>query len=205
MMWIWIGVGVWYLIGIAAALLEWRMWRRKGHRYHSFEFIGTVSLGLIGLIIFGLQKGTKMKIYWDEKEQQIKTKDRKCLFDSSFYHNRLAELSDALSRVHKIESWLIEHDKESKEVDKYNDKVEEQNAKNDRDGDSRYRQLQCSAKGHGKWMYVKQVDYSYILNIGLPLSVKFVFKCSDCGLEITKTKDELKPAEKEAMKKLNLL
>jgi len=100
-----------------------------------------------------------MKIYWNEKKQQIMTKDGVCRYDKG--------------AANTLQS-----------------------------------QLQCSAKGHGKWAYkeTKIVDTNRMFTATGKWGYNvFVFKCSACGLEITKTKGELKPAEKEALKKLNLL
>ena len=65
-------------------------------------------------------------------------------------------------------------------------------------------QLKCAAKGH-KMVFEKVVKRgSEPVWILLP-SNGFYFKCSNCGLEIIKTKAELTTTEKDALKKLKLL
>jgi len=116
------------------------------------------------------------KIYWDEEAQQIKTKSGKCVFNSPI---------NLESRITKLES---------------------------RGGiNSLEIQLRCAAKGH-KMEYVsiqgKKFNWSNHYDNLSYTSVSgktYTFRCSVCGLKITKTKDELTTAEKEGLKKLKLL
>ena len=59
------------------------------------------------------------------------------------------------------------------------------------------RQLQCQAKTGHKMLFEKNLESLY--------DRWHIFKCKHCGLEITKTEKELKPAEREALKKLGIL
>ena len=54
-----------------------------------------------------------------------------------------------------------------------------------------------------KWHKHKSGEWHKVNACGNALI--YVFKCSSCGLEITKTKKELTSTEKEALKKLKLL
>jgi len=63
-------------------------------------------------------------------------------------------------------------------------------------------QLKCSAKTKGKHKMV----YESSEVIGFPSKQKFfTFRCSICGLEITKTEKELSKTEREALKKLGVI
>lgn len=61
----------------------------------------------------------------------------------------------------------------------------------------------CTAKGH-KMVFEKvkiNESWPYLISI----ADTYIFKCSDCHLEILKTKVELTTIEKDALKKLKLL
>ena len=110
------------------------------------------------------------KVYWNEKEQQIVTKDGRCLYDKA-------------------------HCRENKEcaVSRHTCIVELR------------RQLQCAAKGH-KTVFEKVCTESGLrVRIFDKFEEPYIFKCSNCSLEIAKTEKELSATEREALKKLKLL
>jgi len=122
----------------------------------------------------------KQKIHWNAKEGQIKTKDGDCLYDKArrdHYENKISCIENSLYRTKD---------------------------------DTLLHQLQCQAKTGHKMVFEKStlrkitVESCRIAWYGTPLD-PFTFKCNRCGLEITKTEEELKPAEREALKKLGII
>lgn len=169
-MWIWIGyvIVVWIACGIICLKMLWNV--DGDFSCWPLALFGPIYV-FVMLLANGkdcFKKGKKMeKVYWNEKEQQIMTKSGKCLFDK---HGQ-SVINDSVAEV-------------------FNGRDNTELAL--RKSDKFQAQLQCAAKGHGKWMYQgEEGDH--------------IFKCSDCGLEITKTKEELKPAECAALKSLQLL
>ncbi len=244
-MWIWIG---WGLCGILAFAIMWRGWGICFNgRYQVaklIESVGCFVLGPIGeivaLVMVGkycfrkkerlhlpcFQKGkTKMeKIYWDESQQQILTKDGKCLYDPRAERNTFNSIVATLTeRVYRLENAQYTKRLYDKNWDKI-EKLKTQMPKIEPELISAIgkleRQLQCSAKTQGKHKMVYQSDppkpkndtnWDIIgdsWNTGNACTIKakrYIFKCSICDLEITKTKKELSAVEKEALKKLKLL
>ena len=93
-------------------------------------------------------------------------------------------------------------------------------------GDNIERQLQCSAKTKGKheMVYSKPTEFELTKTLNAMAELRtasaiygtsmlytpnptdaFIFKCSTCGLEITKTKTELTAKEKTHLTGLGLL
>ena len=135
------------------------------------------------------QKGTKMeKIHWDENDGQIKTKDGKCLYDKH-----------AVDEAVRLNDGSITYRMNGLEL-----RIKSIEMAMTCTKDDPLPLLQCQAKGHGKWVYQESKTIFPKAPFFIQCKV-FIFKCSACGLEITKTEKELKPAEKEALKKLNLL
>ena len=136
------------------------------------------------------KKGKKMKIHWNEKEGQIMTKDGKCLYDKENSNIKLEYLNQLGCRISKLETgdgFLL-------------GKAEKESA-------TLRTQIQCAAKGHD-WVYdgpkLCIQPMSFLIQ-PVPAEVYgYVFTCSLCGLEITKTKKELKPAEREELKRLGV-
>ena len=143
-----------------------------------------VIVGFVFLIIWlqeKLRHRRKSEIYWDKKLGQILTKDGECLYDE---HAMLKIGLQADERVNN--SFKI-----------YEDKFAKLQA-----------QLQCSAKTQGrhKMVFEKKDTATGLITFGMGVAqMRFFFKCSICGLEITKTEKELSAIEKEALKKLKLL
>ena len=155
-------------------------------------FVGVV-VGFICLIVW-LQERTgrhrKAKIYWDKNLQQIRTKDGRCLWDRRYIQNQIDEL--VLSRRNWDARISVIEKQESRMLCDFK------------------AQLQCSAKTGGKHkMVYSKLDIClncFTLGTGQrDYSKRFIFKCSACGLEITKTEKELSAVEKEGLKKLKLL
>lgn len=109
------------------------------------------------------------KIYWDKAEQQIKTREGKCVYNKEDWvsPNVIHQSSKVTKRMNLLEQ-----------------------------------QLRCAAKGH-------RMRYSRYQDSGLTTDPTMdnwnLFKCRRCGLEVTKTKKELTPTEREALGKLKLL
>ncbi len=186
MMWIWIGrifVGV---IGLLGSLM----------------FIFLIRTVIVSIVRY-FKKGTKMKIHWNKKEQQIMTKDGECLFDRNAYRQGWLDAKriddEAKVRLCRLEDRVFNQtgDISVKDQDQEN-QISKLQA-----------QLQCSAKGHGKWVYKEKRLHNILwaghLSGEIAGPAGYVFKCSACGLEITKTAKELTPAEKDGLKSLKLL
>ena len=155
------------------------------------------------------KKGKKMeKVYWDEKEQQIKSKDGKCLLDKSRV-DRICNLHDGrlTKRCEIIEQRLdIIKNRVAQATEYHNDlAIDVKTIK---------AQLRCAAKTGGKHKMVferKKVgsDAQWVISKSGGVWQAgwngLVFKCSVCGLEITKTKKELTKKEAEYLKGLHLL
>ena len=169
-MWIWICVGVivWVVCGVVMFRIEKNYYATKGWSWcwDSYDIMSTfldiafAPFAVIAALIWWnkkcFKKGNKMKIYWNEKEGQIMTKDGKCRSDMPAMIELVGGADDRVNTHFKY--------------------CEDRYAK-------LKAQLQCGAKGHGDWEYVrKQQCKGYI---------EVVFRCSSCGLEITKTKKEL--------------
>ena len=189
--------------------MEWTMFDR------SIVLLAMICGWLIVFFVYGLFK-RKSSIYWDDKQQQIKTKSGKCLIDVNKVERMDRQLESLLNEgvVTKIENirkdWL--------EWQQKCNKVIEENMEVEKRLEA---QLQCGAKGHGKWVYAggtkqkwDKTEHDISGNETITMKVMsytaigsdgFIFKCSDCGLEITKTAKELTATEREALKKLKLL
>ena len=120
-----------------------------------------------------------MKIYYDAKDEQIKDKNGVCRYDQSAILELIGGADERINAHFKL--------------------CEEREA-------NLKAQLQCGAKGHGKWEFVKKDTATGVLTIGCgEAQFLFFFKCKSCGLEITKRKKELTAKEKEGLAKLGLL
>lgn len=228
-MWIWIGIGIWLLCGMVGYFLVRNAWSIKYSWDKGdvvFLSIWCPVMGVIGLLVILITNGKdcfkkksrrkKMeKIYWDENEQQIKTKAGECLYDRRKNVGTDSALIEAIRRIDDIDRRDAKSDKGnaasslgqihnlmSKVANLENDLASAQpNAK-------LQAQLQCAAKTQGKHKMVfkrKGTATGYItLGIG-EAQMRFIFKCDICGLEIIKSKSELTASEKEGLKKLGLL
>ncbi len=135
-----------------------------------------LELYLLVRLILWLTIFKRQSIYWNEKQQQIKTRSGKCLYSPQDYYIKC-------------------------EIDKFKAKVEKFEQR-DNDWKNKIKaQLQCGAKGH-KMVYAKK-DLCFHRNS--PQLTGYYFKCSSCGLEITRTEKELTVVEKNALQKLKLL
>ena len=86
-----------------------------------------------------------------------------------------------LKQMNRVESRAVTVEKENKQLQK---------------------QLQCAAKGHN-FIFGRSAA-KYIMGIEI-FRNSFQFKCTNCDLIITKTKDELTAKEKRALKDLGIL
>ncbi len=242
-MWICIGIWVWAIIGVITTRVMRNVHKNKysGLTWTRDDTAFAVMMGLFGpmglLIIFIIEgkdcfkRRTKMsklqKVYWDEKKQQIVTKNGECRYNlrsNAVHHQekRIAEFEDKIRiltstmcntkdtslsrRINELEKVIRRGEREvvehNAEIDKKNTEVEKHNAEK-RDKEGRLRtQLQCAAKGHGKWQFVKK---DFCINRNGPEITGYFFKCANCGLEINKTEKELTAKEKEALKSLKLI
>ncbi len=145
-----------------------------------------------------------MKIYWDKKLQQIRTKGGECLFDKNGFANEIMAADKRVNAHFELNEKKLAAFRQ--ELNTWQSHFQ--------------KQLQCAAKTQGKhkMMFVKkgseetathQVNNApslWFVTYSCGTSDRdFVFKCSVCGLEIAKTEKELSAAEKEALKKLKLL
>ncbi len=184
-----------------------------------------------GLIYY--KKGKKMKkmekIYWDESQQQIRTKGGECLLDKAVLLARLNSLEERIKghqvtrnilsiRLAKLENAQYTKTLYDKNLGKIKTLTDSINSYAKAEFEIK-KQLQCSAKTQGKhkMVFVKKngeekssiSDSSgwtciNVYSICTP-NRDFVFKCSVCDLAITKTEKELSAVEKEGLKKLKLL
>jgi len=207
-MWISVGITVWILCGIKAFC-----WEKRCSSCLSLQIVALI-LGPIGLMLVGsTSDGTPMfvgrsnSIYWDDKEGQIKTKSGKCVYNRrevggkfTKIFQRIETLSQKIRKLEQSKETKIENiRKDWLEWQQKCNKVIEENMEVEKRLEA---QLQCGAKGHDKWEYVKK-DLVFFRNS--PELTGFFFKCSDCGLVITKTAKELTIVENAALKKLKLL
>ena len=218
-MWIWISG--WMACGVTGVVLAMASFRIKGETWSGADWVigffatffgpllmvaGIIALA-INLSITRPGKGNK-SIYWDDKQQQIKTKSGKCLYNRrevgdkfTKIFQRIETLSQKIRKLEQSKETKIENIREDwlKWQQKCN-KVIEENMEVEKRLEA---QLQCGVKGHNKWEFVKK-DLCFEIN-SPEITGFFFFKCSNCGLEITKIEKELKPAEREALRKLKLL
>ena len=205
-MWIWIGVGIWLVCGLIAYRGEMKGSGSLGLALFAF-FMGPLGILCVlgsGGHPFRFKRRTKMKkIYWDENLQQIRTKGRKCLMDKN--HQQSINDSDS-RRISNLQGRVQKLENITKTVD---DGIAKGIAGLEKWATNREstikKQLQCSAKGH-KMVFNRQGAARQQTSLTLiDIFSGYVFKCSICGLEITKTEKELSAVEKEALKKLKLL
>ena len=158
-----------------------------------------LEIYLVVRFILWLTIFKKKSIYWNDKQGQIKIRGGKCVYDSN-----------ETARIKKLENTQYTYTLYDRNLDRIIE-LQEENKKRKKDPrpnenhvdiEQLQAQLQCGAKGHDKWEYVKK-DLVFFRNS--PELTGFFFKCSDCGLVITKTAKELTATEKEALKKLKLL
>ena len=220
-MWIWIGVGMLYWL-ICFILVQKMMRNIRTNKWPSLAWDSgdtstAIFLGVFGIIAVPMiflmdgkncfKKSTK--IYWDEKQQQIKTKSGKCLVDVNRIEKLIATQGAAIGKLGSTLYKKTLYDRNLDRILELQGKVkliEKVMANTKSEIATTYQaQLQCQAKGHGKWVFVKKINRgSEPVWILLP-SDGYAFKCSNCGLEITKTAKELTTTEREALKKLKLL
>ncbi len=227
-MWIWISVGILCWL-ICFVLVQKIMRNIHANKWSSLTWdsgdTGTaIFLGVLGIIAVPMifliagkhcfKKSTK--IYWDEKQQQIKTKGGKCLWDKSQHWGKFEKLKamiDDFDKRLKAEESIEGCDGicETK-IDKCNEAIKaiERSLTSTSDYTTIKAQLQCGAKHHDKWEFVIRTG----IHVGVDspagsshclARIRFIFKCSDCGLEITKIAKELTATEREALRKLKLL
>ncbi len=94
-------------------------------------------------------------------------------------------------------------------LEKDNTKQQAQIAETKQENLTLKKQLQCAAKGHN--FVFDKVEHCYWISSPSTLSLvrenahKYLFKCSNCNLIITKTKDELTLKEIKALRGLGIL
>jgi len=104
---------------------------------------------------------------------------------------------DLLNRIYSLENQLRGTEKQLREC-----------ISDNRKGLATIRQLQCAAKGHN-FVFEKRDTFISIKNpiefFSREKIFEYQFKCTNCNLTITKTKDELTPKEIKALKDLRIL
>ena len=182
------------------------------------------------LIAFGIYwlLTRKRAVYWNEKEDQIMTKDGKCLYDTRQFENLRGVWIDWKNECNGI---IEANAALTKSLQAQISPLQSQIAKSKSGKDGRFNslqsqvqkieksltcikdntllhQLQCSAKTGGKHKMVfdraacVHIPRSpYLIDIG----GGYAFKCKVCNLEITKTEAELTKTEAEGLKNLGLL
>ena len=173
-----------------------------------------LEIYLMVRVVLWLTIYKRQSIYWNAKEQQIKTRSGKCVLDSARLESMYGEMYAPDGKVERLV-------REREQVEEYNRRIEDdENEQDEKDAEWKNKiedqiivdrsdlrrieaQLQCQAKcGHGKWVFAKK---DFCVNRNGPEITGYFFKCSICGLEITKTENELKASEKEALRKLKLI
>ena len=150
---------------------------------------------------------SKKKVYWDSELGQIKTKQGRCLYDKLEDGGAANRFNAAMSAID------INYKSFKKEKEELNGSVLNcvtANYKATEDVNLLRQQLACAAKGHKmifkEKIFITRGCTTWLLPIlNTSIDNGWVFKCSNCGLEITKTTDELTLVEKDALKKLKLL
>ena len=207
-MWIWISG--WIVCWILGFLLVWSHDKIIGAswKWHDYVISAIICLLIAPVaVIFGLICVptvwlNKRRIYWDDKQQQIKTKSGKCVYDRKEVGTKFTKIFQRIETL----AQKVKAIERSMTCTKDN---------------TLQAQLQCGAKGHGKWVYAggtkqkwDKTEHDISGNETITMKVMsytaigsdgFIFKCSDCGLEITKTAKELTATEREALRKLKLL
>ncbi|HDY87626.1 MAG TPA: hypothetical protein ENH82_05845 [bacterium] len=157
-------------------------------------------------------RGKKMKkIFWDEREGQIVTKGGECLYDKDSINRRLESTVDLaksfIATFETLKTIVKDKDKRLETLEKrLNDFTCMMCNTNPTEIIQLQHQLQCAAKGHE--MIFKETNKtgpSSYRCVGPIPGGWFVFKCTNCNLEIIKTEKELSCVEKEALRKLKLL
>ena len=147
----------------------------------------------------------RRRLYWSEVSGRIETANYVCVYNVGDKDRRDAEV-----------------DRHNAEIDKENESYAEEERKFDEDWNRAQAQLKCSAKGHK--MEYDRPEHIHALesieNMRQAVSEAsvygssclfskntkaYIFKCKNCGIEITKEKSELTAKEKEALKLLKIL
>ena len=167
------------------------MWGLDVFFVFGFMILSGPIFFILALLIEGkncFKRRKKMKIYWDEKDEQIKDKNGVCRYDQSAILELIGGADERINAHFKL--------------------CEEREA-------NLKAQLQCGAKGH-KMVFEKSTQNrltmadleqarEYMGGGYFKEKEPFIFTCKSCSLEITKTAKELTVKEKEGLAKLGLL
>ena len=189
---IYAGIG-WVAMGLWACRLWYGLQKNHFHEFDKEDWVRfPICLFLGGIAVPALfctygkhcfKEGADKAIYWNEKEGQIMTRGGKCLYDPYAIDKQISNLANMIvgfkERLNKTQT-----DGPLLTASKFNTLT---------------RQLQCSAKTKDKH---KMVYANIVYN---PANPRIIFRCLECDLEVYKTKAELTPSEKEALKKLKVL
>ena len=148
--------------------------------------IGCGFLGLFTCFVlwfFEAKPWKRKGIYWNEAEQQIMTKSGECLYDKNEYVQLINLVESYKNGLN--EDICVSHNLTAK----------------------LQAQLQCGAKGHGKWEYQgteKAIWMSTETWCGIQVNGRFIFKCPTCNLEKTLTWKELTAKQRDGLKALGI-
>ncbi len=179
------------------------------------------GIAIVMVMIVEFFRRKKMKLEptgWNEKKQQIMTKGGACLFDKKELASCLRDIREIFNARRRLTDKVTAVEDDVIRVEAKANSVKDSNEvicswRNTYKAELQS-QLQCSAKGHGKWVYVKKEGYKPMdgfepmwqcRKTGATAQSPYIFKCSTCNLEITKTKKELTQPQRDGLKKLGLL
>lgn len=172
MMWIWIGIGIWLLFGTTSFRMVRSSWRVKGYRWGFWDTLSFGGLILLGPIFLILA---------------FCIEGKHCFGEQDIYWNEEEGQIKTKSGKCVFDGSKLRPDylRTMMGIGGMNTELPTLQA-----------QLQCAAKGHETWQFVESPRSHPTLT--LPV---FIYKCSNCGLEITKHKSELTEKELSSFKK----
>lgn len=141
-------------------------------------------------------------IYWSRKEQQIKTRSGECVYDKMRIETMHGNMYAPDGRIAQLARRIYELEKDSLKMGAKVGSVVNSNEVicewRNRYRSELKKQLQCQVRSGHKMVFAGGSAESGEF-------IGFIFKCSICDLEITKTEQELTKKETEHLKGLKLI